>query len=90
VIAAGYNDFAPGVARAPERDAVKETKYALTVHAEVAALLAAARAPARTVGLHAFVTGFPCAPCASALAAAALAEAGVAVRTYERVAASRA
>lgn len=61
----GYNGFARGVDDVPERLADRPTKYAMTVHAEVNAIIAA-----REVlhGCTIYVHPWPaCAPCAAAI-----------------------
>lgn len=61
----GYNGFPRGVADDPDRLADRPTKYAMTVHAEVNAIVAA-REP--LTGCSAYVHPWPpCAPCTAAV-----------------------
>lgn len=65
VATVGYNGFARGVDDTPERLNDRPTKYAMTVHAEVNAIIAA-REPLH--GCTAYVyPWFPCSPCAAAV-----------------------
>lgn len=67
----GYNGFARGVDDTPERLADRPTKYAMTVHAEVNAIIAAREwLHGCTVYVHPWP---PCAPCAAAVIQAGIA-----------------
>jgi dCMP deaminase len=61
VLGTGYNGFPRGVVDAPERLRVPATKLALTVHAEVNAVL---NAVASVRGATVFCTEHPCHECA--------------------------
>jgi dCMP deaminase len=63
IISLGYNGFPRGIAHTPERD-VREVKLTLTVHAELNAILNAARNGAPLEGTRIVCTFFPCVPCA--------------------------
>lgn len=65
LVAWGYNGFPPGILDTPERLADRDTKLALTLHAEVNAL-SNATFPVRTL----YVTHHPCATCALHILAA--------------------
>jgi len=60
------NGFPRGVADREERH-VRPEKYAWTIHAEIAAICAAARAGISTEGVTMVVNWFPCAECARAI-----------------------
>lgn len=61
-----HNAFPSGVAATAER-MQRPAKYEFTEHAERNAIYIMARAGARTVGCTAYLTWYPCAPCARAL-----------------------
>jgi dCMP deaminase len=63
LVAFGYNGFPPGIADTPERLADRDTRLALTIHAEPNAL-ANATFPVRTL----YVTRHPCERCALVIA----------------------
>ena len=67
ILATGYNGFPSGIEDNPERYADREVKLAYTVHAEVNALLNAAKNGARTEGSTLYVTFHPCVNCAAAI-----------------------
>lgn len=67
VLATGYNGFPSGIDDNPERYADREVKLAYTVHAEVNALLNAAKNGARTEGSTLYATFHPCVNCAAAI-----------------------
>lgn len=64
VIGTGYNGFPAGVADTDERLNDRPTKYAMTIHAEVNAVL---NAVAPTAGATCYVTHPPCANCTGVL-----------------------
>lgn len=65
VAALGFNGLPRGVADTPQRLADRPTKYAMTLHAEINALLSA---PGRVDGASAYVWPWqPCSTCAAAL-----------------------
>ena len=72
IIATGYNGFPAGIPDNPERYADRETKLALTVHAEINAILNAANAGASTRGATLYVTFPPCVNCACAIVQAGI------------------
>ena len=62
----GFNGLPSGIADSPERLNNRQTKYALTIHAELNAILFAERS--RLVGATIFVYPIPpCASCATAI-----------------------
>ena len=67
IIATGYNGFPEGVDDSRERYEDRETKLSLTVHAEVNAILNAAKAGARTEDATLYVTFPPCVRCATSV-----------------------
>ena len=67
ILATGYNGFPSGIADNPERYADREVKLAYTVHAEVNALLNAAKNGAKTEGSVLYATFHPCVNCAAAI-----------------------
>jgi dCMP deaminase len=67
ILATGYNGFPLGIEDTPERYADREVKLAYTVHAEVNALLNAAKNGAKTEGSSLYVTFHPCVSCAAAI-----------------------
>lgn len=64
VVSLGYNGFPRGVTDTPERLNDRETKLALTLHAELNAVLTAARPLA---GCTIYVTRPPCVACAAVI-----------------------
>ena len=60
IIATGYNGFPQGIEDYPSRYDDRETKLALTVHAEVNAILNAAKNGAKTENTTLYVTFPPC------------------------------
>lgn len=62
VVSLGYNGFPRGVLDTPERLLDRETKYAMTLHAEENALLLSPRSVA---GCTVYATHCPCASCAA-------------------------
>ena len=67
IIATGYNGFPQNIEDTVERYAIRETKLALTVHAEVNAILNAAAAGASTKDATLYVTFSPCVHCATSV-----------------------
>ena len=67
IIATGYNGFPQGINDSFERYADREVKIAYTVHAEVNAILNAAKNGAQTNGVTLYVTFPPCVSCSSAV-----------------------
>ena len=67
IIATGYNGFPAGISDSLERYADREVKIAYTVHAEVNAILNAAKNGSPTAGSTLYVTFPPCVSCASAV-----------------------
>jgi dCMP deaminase len=67
ILATGYNGFPSGIDDNPERYANREVKLAYTVHAEVNALLNAAKNGAKTEGSALYATFHPCVNCAAAI-----------------------
>ena len=67
IIATGYNGFPQGIADYDCRYEDRETKLALTVHAEVNAILNAAKNGAKTENTTLYVTFPPCVSCATAV-----------------------
>lgn len=65
-VVSGYNDFPRGVARTAER-LKRPAKYDFTEHAERNAIYFAAMTGHPLNGCTAYLTWFPCAPCARAL-----------------------
>ena len=65
IMATGYNGFPEGVLDLKERYDNRELKLAYTVHAEVNALLNAAKNGAQTKGSTLYVTFSPCVGCAA-------------------------
>ncbi len=70
-VAFGYNGFGP---KAIETDKMWERpeKYDHVIHAETNAIGRAARRGCSTVGCTAYITAFPCLPCAKVLIAAGI------------------
>ncbi len=66
VLALGWNGFPKGVRDLDERHA-RPAKYTWTIHAEIAAICAAARSGVSIYGATMFVPWFPCAECARAI-----------------------
>ena len=72
LVSAGWNGFAPNVKDTDIRLSNRETKYALTIHAELNAILSARESLA---GYVMFTTPFPpCAHCASVIIKAQISE----------------
>ncbi len=67
IIATGYNGFPHGIEDTVERYQNRETKLGLTVHAEVNAILNAAKHGAVTAGATLYVTFPPCVSCSTAV-----------------------
>jgi dCMP deaminase len=67
IIATGYNGFPQGISDGIERYEDREVKLAYTVHAEVNAILNAARNGSKTNGSTLYVTFSPCVSCATGL-----------------------
>ena len=67
IVATGYNGFPAGILDNPERYENRELKLAYTVHAEVNALLNAAKNGAQTKGSTLYVTFSPCIHCSTAI-----------------------
>lgn len=67
IIATGYNGFPQGIEDLDSRYNNRETKLALTVHAEVNAILNAAKNGAKTENTTLYVTFPPCVSCATAV-----------------------
>lgn len=68
IVSTGYNSFARGVHDRPDNPRwERPAKYKWVVHAELNALLNAARTGARTEGCTAIVQVHPCSQCANAL-----------------------
>ena len=67
IIATGYNGFPQNIEDSINRYEDRETKLALTVHAEVNAILNAAKNGAPTAGSTLYVTFPPCVSCSTAV-----------------------
>ena len=67
IIATGYNGFPQNISDSIERYADREVKLAYTVHAEVNAILNAAKSGATTDSSTLYVTFPPCVRCSSAV-----------------------
>ena len=67
IIATGYNGFPQGIEDHNSRYVNRETKLALTVHAEVNAILNAAKNGAKTENATLYITWPPCVRCATAI-----------------------
>ena len=67
IIATGYNGFPQGINDSFERYAEREVKLAYTVHAEVNAILNAAKNGAQTKDSTLYVTFPPCVSCATSI-----------------------
>ena len=67
IIATGYNGFPHGIEDLEARYNNRETKLALTVHAEVNAILNAAKNGAKTENTTLYVTFPPCVSCTTAV-----------------------
>jgi dCMP deaminase len=67
IIATGYNGFPHGISDSLERYADRDVKIAYTVHAEVNAILNAAKNGSQTDGSALYVTFPPCVSCSSAI-----------------------
>jgi len=72
--ATGFNGFPRGIADTPERLNDRETKLGLVVHAEVNALLHAARTGVSTKGCTMYVLAPPCMRCAVEIIQAGIGE----------------
>lgn len=70
-VAFGYNGFGEG-SNENERMWRRPNKYDHVIHAETNAIGRAARRGCSTLGCTAYVTAFPCLPCAKALVAAGI------------------
>lgn len=67
ILATGYNGFPSGISDSLDRYTDREVKLAYTVHAEVNALLNAAKNGARTEGSTLYTTFHPCVNCAASV-----------------------
>lgn len=67
IVATGYNGFPSGIDDNEVRYLDREVKLAYTVHAEVNALLNAARNGAKTEGTSLYTTFHPCVNCAASV-----------------------
>lgn len=67
ILATGYNGFPSGIGDTFDRYSDREVKLAYTVHAEVNALLNAAKNGARTEGSTLYTTFHPCVNCAASV-----------------------
>lgn len=67
ILATGYNGFPSGIEDNSDRYQNREVKLAYTVHAEVNALLNAAKNGAKTEDSTLYVTFHPCVNCAAAV-----------------------
>lgn len=67
ILATGYNGFPSGISDTLERYFDREVKLAYTVHAEVNALLNAAKNGAKTEGSILYTTFHPCVNCAASV-----------------------
>lgn len=67
IISTGYNGFPTKIADTEERYLDREVKLAYTVHAEVNALLNAAKNGAKTDGTTLYATFHPCVNCAASI-----------------------
>ena len=67
IVATGYNGFPSGIDDNEARYVDREVKLAYTVHAEVNALLNAARNGAKTEGTSLYTTFHPCVSCAASV-----------------------
>jgi len=67
IIATGYNGFPQGISDNLERYSNRDTKLAFTVHAEVNAILNAAKSGAETRMSTLYVTFPPCVRCATSI-----------------------
>lgn len=67
IISQGYNGFPQGIDDSPERYSNRETKLAYTVHAEINAILNAAKNGSKTNESTLYVTFSPCVGCASSV-----------------------
>ena len=67
IIATGYNGFPAGISDTLERYSNRDTKLAFTVHAEVNAILNAAKNGAETGMSTLYVTFPPCVRCATSI-----------------------
>ena len=72
MIATGYNGFPQSILDLPERYEHRETKLSLTVHAEVNAILNAAKNGASTDGSTLYTTFAPCVHCSIAVVQAGI------------------
>lgn len=66
-VSEGFNGFPRGIADTVERLSDREVKYALTIHAEENAILAAAMSGSSVEGCTMYVTLPPCSRCAARL-----------------------
>jgi dCMP deaminase len=67
IISCGFNGFPEGIADLSDRFEDREWKLAVTVHAEVNAILNAGKHGARTEGSTLYTTFSPCSNCSSAI-----------------------
>lgn len=67
ILSTGYNGFPCGISDNLERYADREVKLAYTVHAEVNALLNAAKNGAKVSGATLYATFHPCVNCAASI-----------------------
>ena len=73
IIATGYNGFPQGISDRFERYEDRDLKLAYTVHAEVNAILNAAKNGAKTNGSTLYVTFPPCVSCSTSVIQAGIA-----------------
>ena len=74
IIATGYNGFPTGIQDTRERRENRDLKLAYTIHAEVNALLNAAKNGAKTDGATLYVTFPPCVHCSTSIIQAGVVE----------------
>lgn len=67
IISTGYNGFPTGISDSFEKYLDRETKLNYTVHAEVNAILNAAKNGSETKGSTLYTTFFPCIGCSTAV-----------------------
>jgi len=67
IISTGYNNFPRGVADLEEHYLDREIKYSKVVHAELNAILNAARSGVSTLRSTLYTQGVPCSECAKAV-----------------------
>jgi dCMP deaminase len=67
IVSTGYNGFPVGISDDPIRYLDRETKLRYTIHAEINAILNAAKNGSRTEGCTLYTTFFPCISCTTAI-----------------------